>query len=67
MTRRIIPDVEFTGSTSNTPEIDMELQTRNFPGGALNTDASDRQRVVRTLLELTQIKCLYAPELDSLR
>jgi hypothetical protein len=50
MTRRIIPDVEFTGSTSNTPEIDMELQTRNFPGGALNTDASDRQRVVKSIV-----------------
>ena len=28
----------------------MELQTRNFPGGALNTDASDRQRVVKSIV-----------------
>jgi hypothetical protein len=48
LTRRIIPDVEFVGSTSLTPEIDMEVKTRNFPGGSLTSDSADRQRVVKT-------------------
>ena len=48
LTRRIIPDIEFIESTSLTPEIDMEIKTRNFPGGALSSDSADRRRIVRT-------------------
>jgi len=48
LTRRILPDIEFVGSTSSTPEIDMEVKTRNFPGGSLTSDSADRQRVIRT-------------------
>lgn len=48
LTRRIVPDVKFTGSTSNTPELDMEIKTRNFPGDALASDAADRQRVIKS-------------------
>jgi hypothetical protein len=48
LTRRIIPDVQFVGSTSVTPEIDMEVKTRNFPGGALASDTADRQRVIKS-------------------
>jgi hypothetical protein len=48
MTRRIIPDLKFTGSTSVTPEIDMEVKTRSFPGGVLSSDSADRQRVIRS-------------------
>lgn len=47
ITRRIIPDVQFVGSTSNTPEIDMEIKTRNFPGSSLSSDSADRQRVIK--------------------
>lgn len=48
LTRRIIPDVQFVESTSDTPEIDMEVKTRNFPGSSLSSDSADRQRVIRT-------------------
>ena len=48
LTRRIIPDVQFVGSTSVTPEIDMEVKTRNFPGSALASDTADRQRVIKS-------------------
>ena len=48
LTRRIIPDVQFVESTSDTPEIDMEIKTRNFPGSSLSSDSADRQRVIRT-------------------
>jgi len=47
ITRRIIPDVQFVGSTSDTPEIDMEVKTRNFPGSSLSSDSADRQRVLK--------------------
>jgi hypothetical protein len=47
LTRRIIPDVQFVGSTVETPEIDMEVKTRNFPGSNLSSDNADRQRVAK--------------------
>ena len=30
--RRLIPDVTFTGSTSDAPSVNMTLETKNFPG-----------------------------------
>lgn len=47
LTRRIIPDVSFTGSTASEPEIDMEIRSRNFPGSAL-TNGIDTDRVIQT-------------------
>lgn len=36
LTKRIIPDINFAGSTSNTPEVTFALRARNFPGSAYN-------------------------------
>ena len=41
LTKRIIPDLNFTGSTATTPEVTMYIKPRNFPGNAYsNTDSA---------------------------
>jgi hypothetical protein len=34
LTKRIIPDISFTGSTATAPEVTMLIKPRNFPGNA---------------------------------
>jgi hypothetical protein len=34
LTKRIIPDINFAGSTASTPEVTMYIKPRNFPGNA---------------------------------
>jgi hypothetical protein len=34
LTKRIIPDINFAGSTATTPEVTMYIKPRNFPGNA---------------------------------
>jgi hypothetical protein len=48
LTRRIIPDINFNGSTSQAPEVDITIRSRNFPGSQFQTDPSDSQRVIET-------------------
>lgn len=48
LTRRIIPDITFDGSTAVTPQLTMSLRPRNFPGGAVQSDSFDTQNVVQT-------------------
>lgn len=38
LTKRIIPDVSFSGSTAATPTINMTLKPRNFPGAAYDSE-----------------------------
>jgi len=35
--RRLIPDVTFEGSTTNTPSVNMTIETKNFPGADYTT------------------------------
>jgi hypothetical protein len=49
LTRRIIPDVSFNGSTSATPTALMTLRPRNFPGSAYETEAD--LSVIETTLD----------------
>ena len=36
---RVVPDIDFIGSTTNTPAVTMTVSTRNFPGqGVFNND-----------------------------
>lgn len=44
--RRIIPDVDFTGSDASEPRVTMTLKPRNFPGSAYRSNES--QNVVET-------------------
>lgn len=46
LTRRLIPDVGFTGSTATAPEVSVELRTRNFPGSAFSVNSENSQRVI---------------------
>lgn len=42
LTKRIIPDISFTGSTANDPEVTMYVKPRNFPGVAYSNIESGR-------------------------
>ena len=48
LTRRIIPDVSFDGSTATSPQVTLTLKPRNFPGAAYSSDAADSQNVIQT-------------------
>jgi hypothetical protein len=39
--RRIIPDVDFTGSTAVSPEVLITMKPRNFPGGAYQSEPEE--------------------------
>lgn len=52
--RRIIPDMDFSGSVPPTregdpsPTVTLEIRSRNFPGNAFNTNTDDTARVTTT-------------------
>jgi hypothetical protein len=48
LTRRIIPDLNFAGSTAANPEANFVIRPRNFPGSTYQTNASNTQRVIQT-------------------
>lgn len=48
LTRRIIPDLNFAGSSAANPEVNFVIRPRNFPGSAYQSNASNTQRVIQT-------------------
>jgi len=48
LSRRVIPDVDFSGSTAESPEVDFMIRPRNFPGSQYQDDAFDSQAVVQS-------------------
>jgi len=50
LTRRMIPDVNFDGSTATSPEANFVIRPRNFPGSSYQTNASNTQRVIQTTI-----------------
>ena len=46
--RRMLPDVDFSGSNTQTPEITLTMRPRNFPGSAFSSDPADTQRVIES-------------------
>jgi hypothetical protein len=48
LSRRMIPDINFTTSTSLNPEVNLTIRPRNWPGSNFTNDPSDTQRVIRT-------------------
>jgi hypothetical protein len=50
LTRRMIPDVNFEGSTATNPEANFVIRPRNFPGSAYQSNASNTQRVIQTTI-----------------
>jgi hypothetical protein len=51
LTRRILPDVEFNGSTANAPEVTLSIRPRNFPGAPASINPADTQRVIETSVD----------------
>ena len=52
LTRRIIPDIDFSGSTAVSPEVTLEIRSRNFPGSAFNTNTDDTAKVIQTSVDV---------------
>jgi hypothetical protein len=51
LTRRLLPDVNFTNSTAAQPEVTMTIRPKRFSGTAYTNDASDSQRVIETSVD----------------
>jgi hypothetical protein len=47
LTRRMIPDVSFNGSTDPNAQVHFVIRPRNFPGSSFNDQPSNNQRVIR--------------------
>ena len=50
LTKRIIPDLNFAGSTANLPAITMYIKPRNFPGNAYSN--TDSEQVIETSVDV---------------
>jgi hypothetical protein len=50
LTKRIIPDVNFQGSTAATPEVTMLIKPRNFPGNAYSN--TETGAVIETSVDI---------------
>jgi hypothetical protein len=50
LTKRIIPDLSFTGSTAALPAVTMYIKPRNFPGSAYSN--IDSQQVIQTSVDI---------------
>jgi len=50
LTKRIIPDISFNGSTANTPTATMYIKPRNFPGNVYTNTES--QNVIETSVDV---------------
>jgi len=50
--RRMIPDVNFTGSTAATPRVYFSILPRNFPGNNYQNDPFDTQGVLETATDV---------------
>lgn len=50
LTKRIIPDLSFTGSTAILPAVTMYIKPRNFPGSAYSN--VDSERVIETSVDV---------------
>ena len=52
LTRRIIPDINFSGSVATSPEITLQVRPRNFPGSSFSGDTADTQHVIETSVDV---------------
>jgi hypothetical protein len=51
LTRRILPDINFTGSTAAQPEVQIQLRPRRFPGNPATASATDQKAVIETSID----------------
>jgi hypothetical protein len=60
--KRIIPDVNFDGSTAEAPEVTMAIKPRNFPGTRYITNmGTESQPVIQTNV-LNTLVTQYTPQ-----
>jgi hypothetical protein len=53
LTRRMIPDINFSNSTAAQPEVTLQVRARNFPGsGFQNTGTTDSKPVIETAVDV---------------
>jgi hypothetical protein len=50
LTKRIIPDMNFAGSTAAAPEVTMFIKPRNFPGNAYSN--TEEGAVIETSVDI---------------
>jgi hypothetical protein len=48
LTRRLLPDLNFTGSTAAQPEVQIQLRPRRFPGNPATNSVTDEKAVIET-------------------
>ena len=51
LTRRMIPDINFNGSTAAAPEVTLEVRPKRFPGSAYMSSATYEQPVIETTVD----------------
>ena len=51
LTKRVIPDITFRGSTANDPEVTMGVRSRNFPGSTFTNNALNEKPVIETSVD----------------
>lgn len=54
LTRRMLPDLNFEGSTANDPEVTFAIRARNFPGSAFNSPDVFKPVVETTVDQYTE-------------
>jgi hypothetical protein len=52
LTKRVIPDVSFDGSSAAEPEVTFTMRPRNFPGSAYIEDMNDARDVIQTSVDV---------------
>jgi len=51
LTRRMLPDINFSNSTAAAPEVTLTIKPKRFPGTAYTNDATDSQPVIETSVD----------------
>ena len=52
LSRRVIPDINFTTSTANNPEVTLQIRPRNFPGSGFQPgETADDRKVIATSVD----------------
>ena len=51
LTRRMLPDINFSNSTAAAPEVTLTIKPKRFPGTAYTNDATDSQPVIETAVD----------------
>jgi hypothetical protein len=53
LTRRMIPDINFSNSTATNPEVTLQVRARNFPGSNFqNSGTTDSKPVIETSVDV---------------